>query len=566
MGGLRVKTSVGYVSVLCIPVILGLLSCSTPSPSVPGPENPAVQIPQEPPLPLPHSLGILPFDVYQHDAPWGWLRKGLPEMLVTDLTLASDIHIISRQSLGDVLREQWIQHRGMTDPGSAVKLGQLSGARYLLKGSVYHHEARLSVDIHVLDVERGVVVRASRVTGTVDDVPTLERNVSQRIGEWFGAQGVSNDSLYSKRQHVRILRPTPSATVVPNSSDISEFHDLVDPPQAPILAFDVPLRLDTARRLREEAWLFADVVWQRGFVIELDASADAFTVSPDEGTTRNGESLWISVSASFRVDRLRSIHPALEVSRLPADDRELEEGKLVWKSEANAARLFTERFRVPRRLFVRAMSQSGEVLAVSSPGTWRVDKTIAIDDSGAIRLGLSPDATIVGQAEFPQNILRYHQRITHFDAVVVPVSDERRIVSVEILEPANETARNDAVFHKQHIVFERRLKQWFLDRWRPPVTESLPVQGYLPGNRRTIHLRVHGKNGIVEDVRVVQGLHEDVLRSDVEVLMNALRGYCIDVCQGESRERVETTHVFAARIQLDLIKDLSHIGFGYVDQ
>ena len=117
---------------------------------------------------------------------WEWLRQGLPDMLTTDLALWPDIEIVSRQLLGEVLREQWIQHRGTSESDSVVKLGQLSGARYLVKGSVYPLDADLVVDVHILDVENGIVVRTARATGTFETVPALVRKLAQQIGKFFG--------------------------------------------------------------------------------------------------------------------------------------------------------------------------------------------------------------------------------------------------------------------------------------------------------------------------------------------------------------------------------------------
>ncbi len=484
-------------------------------------------------------------------------------MLVTDLTLATDIHIISRQSLGEVLREQWIQHRGMTDPDSTIKLGQVSGARYLLKGSVYHLNVQLSVEMHLLDVERGVVVRASRVTGTVDDVPALERDLSQEVGEFFGSQAASNVNI-SIEPDIEPVRTPSFNAVVREDVDAVHASDLGYNPQSPVLASDVPLRLDRTRRLREEAWLFADEVWRRGFVIELGVPHDFWNLLRDDAKKQDDKSLWLPVSSSFSPDRLRDIHRNLKFSRVSDMNEEPAKGKLVWEAEGNAPRLFAERFRAPRRIFVRAISQSGEVLAVTSPWSWRVDQAIEVDDSGVIRVLLLPEPMIVGNAEFSTKMLSRHRRIDHFDALVVSVPEERRLVSVEVFKPGNVKSQEGHIFEQQRVAAERNLKHWFLGNWSPPVTESRPVQGYLPGNRRSIHLRIRVEKGIVEDIQLTRELHEDVLQADMERLMSQLLGDCVYDCHGESGEGVEAMDVFAARVQLDLLKDLHHVGLGEV--
>ena len=174
-------------------VFLGLWSCSTanlPYSSTTPSSFSVIQGTQT--LPLPHSLGVLPFDYHGEHSGWAWVRHALPDMLITDLTLWPGLDIVSRQLIGEVLREQWLQHRGVTDPTSAVRLGRLSGVRYLLKGSFFVTSSHITVDVHVLDVEDGRVVRAERITEALDHIPILERRLAEKIGGFFGLQSKVN--------------------------------------------------------------------------------------------------------------------------------------------------------------------------------------------------------------------------------------------------------------------------------------------------------------------------------------------------------------------------------------
>jgi len=543
--------------------VLGFLGCSTSSPPVSLVKSSSIPLQRQIPLALPHSLGILPFDYHSDVSRWAWLRQGLPDMLVTDLAMQSKIHIISRQSLGEVLREQWLQHRGMMDSGLAVKLGKLSGVRYLLKGSVYHLDTHLSVDVHLLDVERGIVVRTGRVTGSPETFTALERQLAQQVGTFFGTPPDSIIDRDSGEDVPLTMKSSPNGEIE-EMSQVFQPDVFFENPQSPLLSIEIPLSLDRAQRLREEAWLFADEVWRRGLVIELGALYDQVNGGPLGSQDLTEEYLTIPVTASFLPEKLHVIHRVLTLSPVSQNGLAVAQGMLAWKAEESTARLFAERVRSPRRLFVRAISQSGEVLAVSSLGSWRVDHKIDVKDSGAIQILLSPEPTIEGNAGFSKSILSQYPHLQHFDAVVVPVPEERRMVSVEILESANETALHDSVFEGLHVTLQQRLKSWLWENWLPPITESLPVRGYLPGNRRVIQLRVSGHHGIVDDVRVTQVPHEALLQADIKRLVSQLIGYCLSDCRRISREQVEEGKAFTFRVQLDLLKDLQHIGFGKV--
>ncbi len=482
-------------------------------------------------------------------------------MLTTDLALWSGIHIVSRQLLGEVLREQFIQNRGMSESASAVKLGQLSGARYLVKGTVYPQGPELFVDIHVLDVESGLVVRTARVKGDLEFVPGLARQLSQEIGAFFGTQishivspdHLSNDEGLSTIVEKNVVSRERSMTVHAEHQSNGSLSQ--------ILSVDVPLRLDRLQRLREEALLLADEVWRQGFSIELgDPSFFSRDGQIEFGV--NEEVLWLPVSTFFQPEKLRDIHHALLFSILPTDGSSIH-GRLILQSEGpSTLRIFTERLRVPRRLFVRAISQDGEIVSVFSAGTWRVDRTLKFRGDGSTSMPVWPEHAIDGDAGFEATILSQHPSVTRFDARVVPVSEEQRLISVEPIEIHAEEMSPSASFFEHQMMLQRKLERWLFVNWEPPVMESLPVLGYLPGNRRVIQLRVNVDKGTIQDVKILQKINERFLMEDVKHLVTRFVGTCLLLCDDESVENLSEEENFVFRIQLDLLKDLQFVGLG----
>ena len=102
-------------------LLLAWGGCSQPSGPAIQPETALSGIPQRAPLSGPFSLGILPFDDHANLPGLTWLRQGLPDMLTTDLAVWPGVEIVSRPLLGEILREQWLQHRGTSDPSSTRK-------------------------------------------------------------------------------------------------------------------------------------------------------------------------------------------------------------------------------------------------------------------------------------------------------------------------------------------------------------------------------------------------------------------------------------------------------------
>ena len=485
-------------------------------------------------------------------------------MLTTDLALWPGIHIVSRQLLGEVLREQWIQYRGMSTSDSSVKLGQLSGARYLVKGTLYPQGPDLLVDVHVLDVESGLVVRTARVKGSLESIPGLARQLAQEIGAFFGTRIsplVSSDRL---SHEVRRSHVVERDMVREERAMMGHVDHLTEGSQSQILSVDVPLRLDRLQRLREEALLLADEVWRQGFSIEL---GDPFFSSRERQIelnvhNENNEVLWLPVSTFFQPEKLRDIHQALLFSVLPTGGSSMQ-GRLTLQTEGpSTLRLFTERLRAPRRLFVRAISQDGEVVSVSSAGTWRVDHLLESRSEGSTSMPVWPKHAIDGDTGFDATILSQHPRGTRFDARVITVPEEQRIISVEPIEIHAEKNSLSASFFEHRTMLQEQLERWFFVNWEPPVMESLPTLGYLPQNRRVIQLQVSVDKGKIQDVQFLQATQERLLMTDMKHLVTRFLGSCLFPCDDESIENLSEEENFIFRVQLDLLKDLQYVGLG----
>ncbi|MGB0908847.1 MAG: CsgG/HfaB family protein [Nitrospirales bacterium] len=547
--------------ILIVLAISGMLGCFSPSSPQFILESPSSVLEAREPLELPHIIGFLPFDSSVNGAEWEWLPGGLSDMLITDLAAWPDIKIVSRQLLGEVLREQWIQHRGMSDPDMAVKIGQLSGARFLVKGRVYPFNSNITVDIHIIDVESGLVVRTIRATGTHETIPALARQLAQNLGRMFG-YAVNNGVQNTASQRPMVSLKTRRHAPVEKPSVGGQTVDLLAAPQTQLSPVDVALTLDRTQRLREEAWLLAEEVWHRGLFIELTPPS---IVYPEHmaGEELREAILSVPLLSYFLPDNLVNIHQSLEFSFLTREDKHVGRGNLIWQGNGVVnSRLFAEWLRSPHRLFVRAISETGEIVGVTSPGLWRVERNVTIEQDGSLSLSTWPEHFIEGEAEFSTTILDKYQAIGHFDAVIVPVPGERRIISVEPIQSVNEKRISKTNPGHGDRTLQEEIKKWFLENWMPPVMESLPVQGYLPGNRRVLQLRVFGRNRLIQDVQLIQAAKENFLAADMRALIPRLVGQCFTTCGKYSTENESQEEPFAFRIQLDLIKDLQYVGLG----
>jgi curli biogenesis system outer membrane secretion channel CsgG len=164
------------------------------------------------------TYAILPFDtsVFAGTYPAVWWAafqpnfvNGVASMLTTEMS-KSGLHIVERDKIDPLLKEQGFQASGQVAPDSAVKLGKLLGARFLVTGSITEWKmyeqrtgigafsvtktvAKCDIDFHVIDVETGLVVLSDTARGKEEKTsvgfgPDWFQNLTGQNNQWMDSQ------------------------------------------------------------------------------------------------------------------------------------------------------------------------------------------------------------------------------------------------------------------------------------------------------------------------------------------------------------------------------------------
>lgn len=155
------------------------------------------------------TVGVAPFRMGAAEPTLSALSYALADLLTTDLARSSQLQLVERTRLGEVLRELDLAKSGRVDSATAPRVGQLLRARRLLLGSLdtlLQGELRLSV--RIADVESGVVDQALDARAPVSDVLAAEKAVAFRM---FDALGVT---LTPAERALVELRPTTSVAAL----------------------------------------------------------------------------------------------------------------------------------------------------------------------------------------------------------------------------------------------------------------------------------------------------------------------------------------------------------------
>jgi TolB-like protein len=93
------------------------------------------------------------------------LQVGLQQMLLTELNQNSDLRIVERQRIRDILQEQDLGADGRVDAATAAEIGRIVGARYVITGTFMDLWGDFRLDTRIWDQETSEILRTESVRG-----------------------------------------------------------------------------------------------------------------------------------------------------------------------------------------------------------------------------------------------------------------------------------------------------------------------------------------------------------------------------------------------------------------
>jgi len=132
-------------------------------------------------------VAVLYFDNTGAQEELNAFSKGLAGMLISDLSNIQTLEVLPRDDLEKILAEQEIQSGAAFDPDTAVSVGKLWGAEFIVTGTYFELFGNLRIDARMIDVETGKVRSAEGVTGELKDWAKLEKQLVYLLAKSLGA-------------------------------------------------------------------------------------------------------------------------------------------------------------------------------------------------------------------------------------------------------------------------------------------------------------------------------------------------------------------------------------------
>jgi hypothetical protein len=479
-------------------------------------------------------------------------------MLTNDLAAWPFLSIVAREALGPVLREQWLQQREFSSTVAPVPLGHIQGVRYLVRGGFYQHKDILTIDLQIVDVETGVVVRAFRVQGPEADIPRLEQDLVMHMLPIFNSAGDFPTRDISRRLEEESSKPDVESHG--GGEDRRHTKQLESFGPHSVHKLDIQLTLERVTQQRIQAYQAAKAFWRDAWSLEIGKPTYHVWQFSEYSQVRTPlfalpVSLFMQPNAMAEV--LKTVGGGDVISLV-----HLESNGLVKEStdHAGIGRLFLEQIRQPHRIYVRAWNENGKLIAVFSKWSWQTEAILHNPSSDEIRFPLWPHPFISGVAEFPVSWVERGEQHVTFDVAIVPIPDEKLTL---VLEPifADETKEEED--HPRSLEEGDTLgslHDWIRMKWNPPIAEALPVDGYLPANREVVNALLHVQAGKIMKVQFLNASPHPLFSLSLEELRSALLGYCVR-CQDTEKDS-SSPDLHMIRLQLTLVKDLHALRIG----
>ena len=101
------------------------------------------------------------------------LGKAVSSMLITELSGRPGMRVIERFRLQDLLTEQRLSLSGRVDEDTAIEVGRLVGAQYIIHGQVTSIGAQTRMDMRAVDVETSEILEVLKATDRTTEILSL---------------------------------------------------------------------------------------------------------------------------------------------------------------------------------------------------------------------------------------------------------------------------------------------------------------------------------------------------------------------------------------------------------
>ncbi len=157
------------------------------------------------------TAAVMPLGKGAGPASYDGLGRALADMMVTDLSTSKTLQLVERTKLKLVLDELKLAKSGFLDKRTAQKLGRGLGAELVITGSFSIIGETFVIDVRIISVKTGAIIKAARSDGALDDFIAIEKDVVEKL-----MAGLAIKLTPGARRKLLLAAPTESVKALAN--------------------------------------------------------------------------------------------------------------------------------------------------------------------------------------------------------------------------------------------------------------------------------------------------------------------------------------------------------------
>lgn len=126
-------------------------------------------------------VAVLYFDVDDRLGDLVVFRKGLAEMLITDLVATEKLTVVERAKLEEVTKELDLKDSKYFKNGKAIELGDLLQVDWKVTGTILPVKTGLIIEARLISTRTAQIMKSARVMFAKDDVLDGEQKLAEKV-------------------------------------------------------------------------------------------------------------------------------------------------------------------------------------------------------------------------------------------------------------------------------------------------------------------------------------------------------------------------------------------------
>jgi TolB-like protein len=128
------------------------------------------------------------------------LTIGLQQLLLTELSINSNMRLVDRSNLNTILDEQNLGTSGRVDAQTAARIGKIVGARYAITGSFTDLYGDMTLTASIVDVETTEIVKAEKVHDDRTEIYNMVVELGNLVTRGANLPALSSQVLDQRRE------------------------------------------------------------------------------------------------------------------------------------------------------------------------------------------------------------------------------------------------------------------------------------------------------------------------------------------------------------------------------